>query len=75
MYEMLECYDLVQPQVRDNAFSSFHLCEAPGAFVCAANHYIRTRVGGDIDWRWLATTLNPVSAVRLSCSSLVERGL
>lgn len=45
---------------------SFHLCEAPGAFILALQHYLRSacadddydRGGGD-NWTWFANTLNP----------------
>jgi hypothetical protein len=37
-----------------------HLCEAPGAFICALNHVLQTEfVGPYLDWRWMANTLNP----------------
>lgn len=35
---------------------SFHLCEAPGAFVAALQHYLQDRA---TDWCWYGTTLNP----------------
>lgn len=39
-------------------FTSVHLCEAPGAFVAALNHWLKTNAP-DVRWNWLATTLNP----------------
>jgi len=39
-------------------FKSVHLCEAPGAFVAALNHWLKTNAL-DVQWNWLATTLNP----------------
>lgn len=41
-----------------NSFTSVHLCEAPGAFVTALNHWLKTNAP-DVKWNWLATTLNP----------------
>ena len=38
-----ECYDSLN---EEEVFHSAHLCEAPGAFITALNHYIRTK--GDI---------------------------
>ncbi|KXZ44308.1 hypothetical protein GPECTOR_69g401 [Gonium pectorale] len=35
-----------------------HLCEAPGGFVAAVNHYLRTHRSG-WHWDWLAVSLNP----------------
>ncbi|PNH08698.1 FtsJ methyltransferase domain-containing protein 1 [Tetrabaena socialis] len=35
-----------------------HLCEAPGGFVAATNHYLRTHRPG-VAWDWLAVSLNP----------------
>jgi len=56
MYEMLEIFSLIKsPDVK---FNSVHLCEAPGAFVCATNHYLRTKCGG-VQWSWFAVSLNP----------------
>ncbi|XP_011688619.1 PREDICTED: cap-specific mRNA (nucleoside-2'-O-)-methyltransferase 2 isoform X2 [Wasmannia auropunctata] len=40
------------------SFKSVHLCEAPGAFVAALNHWLQTNAP-DVRWSWLATTLNP----------------
>jgi 23S rRNA U2552 (ribose-2'-O)-methylase RlmE/FtsJ len=56
MYEMLEKFSLIKPS--DGKFRSVHLCEAPGAFICATNHYLRTRYRGT-RWSWFAVSLNP----------------
>eukprot|EP00960_Hanusia_phi_P009342 270561-Hanusia_phi.AAC.1 len=58
MYEMLAAYDLVDVPGNAGSFYSLHLCEAPGAFVCATNHYIRSRFP-HVRWDWTACTLNP----------------
>ncbi|XP_023235099.1 cap-specific mRNA (nucleoside-2'-O-)-methyltransferase 2-like [Centruroides sculpturatus] len=55
-YEILSSYPLVPCGVRD--FSSFHLCEAPGAFVTALNHYVSC-LKWKVNWKWKANTLNP----------------
>lgn len=46
---------------RTSPFTTAHLCEAPGAFVAALNHYLHTQhsPGHPVDWHWRATTLNP----------------
>ena len=40
---------------------SFHLCEAPGAFISALNHVIHTddKLKNKIKWNWHAQSLNP----------------
>jgi 23S rRNA U2552 (ribose-2'-O)-methylase RlmE/FtsJ len=53
MYEMLCFYEKLIPK---NKIRSFHLCEAPGAFILATNHFAETR-GYEFDWR--AQTLRP----------------
>jgi cap2 methyltransferase len=65
MWEMLVAYgdELVPPSPpvgSDTAvpFRSVHLCEAPGAFVCALNHFVETR-RERVAWDWCAMTLNP----------------
>lgn len=40
MYECLGAYPLLT-KARGPVFTA-HLCEAPGAFVCATNHFLRT---------------------------------
>ena len=35
-----------------------HLCEAPGAFISATNHYVRTH-RPTWWWDWVAISLNP----------------
>eukprot|EP00960_Hanusia_phi_P002763 81955-Hanusia_phi.AAC.1 len=57
-YEMLAAYDLVDVPGNAGSFYSLHLCEALGAFVCATNHYIRSRFP-HVQWDWTACILNP----------------
>jgi cap2 methyltransferase len=56
MYEMLECWDL-KPTSSD--VRSVHLCEAPGAFISATNHYLRMHFGDELRLKWTGLTLNP----------------
>ncbi|XP_045614518.2 cap-specific mRNA (nucleoside-2'-O-)-methyltransferase 2 isoform X1 [Procambarus clarkii] len=39
-------------------FNSVHLCEAPGAFILALNHYLALN-RSSLKWQWLGNTLNP----------------
>ncbi|KAL6426973.1 hypothetical protein ACFW04_009284 [Cataglyphis niger] len=48
----------IRREENGNNFTSVHLCEAPGAFVTALNHWLKTNAP-DVQWNWLATTLNP----------------
>ncbi|XP_017148324.1 cap-specific mRNA (nucleoside-2'-O-)-methyltransferase 2 [Drosophila miranda] len=55
-FECLHRYPLVTEPV----VNTLHLCEAPGAFIAALNHYLHSTYGKDeIKWRWRSTTLNP----------------
>ncbi|XP_021952349.1 cap-specific mRNA (nucleoside-2'-O-)-methyltransferase 2 isoform X2 [Folsomia candida] len=68
MYECLSTFSLVPERITTAAsqpdvsarprFLSIHLCEAPGAFISATNHFLSTNYP-TIQWDWLATTLNP----------------
>ena len=53
--ECINRYSLVE----GDALSSAHLCEAPGAFVAALNHHIQSSCGDNVEWKWVANTLNP----------------
>lgn len=60
-YEIVSSFPLVPVSCinRNNEyFKSIHLCEAPGAFVTSLNHWLKTNIP-DIQWNWIATTLNP----------------
>ncbi|KAK4327078.1 hypothetical protein Pmani_002452 [Petrolisthes manimaculis] len=39
-------------------FNTLHLCEAPGAFITALNHYLVLNKP-NMKWQWLGSTLNP----------------
>ncbi|KAK7913061.1 hypothetical protein WMY93_013272 [Mugilogobius chulae] len=60
-YEILGTFDLIPGQVLQiGELNSVHLCEAPGAFISALNHYIKTSEKTRyVDWSWAANTLNP----------------
>lgn len=62
-FQLLHDYDLAGAV----PLRSFHLCEAPGAFILALQHYLRSAAadvdeedrGGSDSWTWFANTLNP----------------
>lgn len=54
IYEMLNLFDDLIPNQK--AIKTFHLCEAPGAFISAINHYLDNR-NQKLDW--YAQTLKP----------------
>lgn len=63
MFEIFSTYPNLLPikNFKSNAtfngtLKTFHLCEAPGAFVSATNHYLS---GKGIKWEWYAQTLKP----------------
>jgi len=57
MYEILCEYEgPLGLGVYENSFNSVHLCEAPGAFVSATNHFLRSQYPG-VRWDWVASTL------------------
>ncbi|XP_055837336.1 cap-specific mRNA (nucleoside-2'-O-)-methyltransferase 2-like isoform X2 [Episyrphus balteatus] len=54
LFECLHQYKMV----KDGKLNSLHLCEAPGAFIAALNHYLHSTFD-EVQWQWLSTTLNP----------------
>ncbi|XP_076147634.1 cap-specific mRNA (nucleoside-2'-O-)-methyltransferase 2 [Alosa pseudoharengus] len=58
-YEVLGTFELLPAEaLQQGELHSVHLCEAPGAFISALNHFLRTS-GLPCDWTWVANTLNP----------------
>ncbi|XP_062381136.1 cap-specific mRNA (nucleoside-2'-O-)-methyltransferase 2 [Sardina pilchardus] len=59
-YEVLGTFELLPAvALQQGELHSVHLCEAPGAFVSALNHFLRSGGGVPCDWTWVANTLNP----------------
>ncbi|CAK6954895.1 cap-specific mRNA (nucleoside-2'-O-)-methyltransferase 2 [Scomber scombrus] len=60
-YEILGSFNLLPEEaLHDGELNTVHLCEAPGAFITALNHYIKTSESTRYcDWSWAANTLNP----------------
>ncbi|XP_037948237.1 cap-specific mRNA (nucleoside-2'-O-)-methyltransferase 2-like [Teleopsis dalmanni] len=56
LYECLHKF----PLVKKPKLNTLHLCEAPGAFISALNHYLYSTYNKEqVEWKWLSTTLNP----------------
>ncbi|XP_029986731.1 cap-specific mRNA (nucleoside-2'-O-)-methyltransferase 2 [Sphaeramia orbicularis] len=60
-YEILGTFNpLPEEALHNGELNTVHLCEAPGAFITALNHYIKTsECTRYCDWSWAANTLNP----------------
>lgn len=60
-YEILGTFNLLPVEaLQKGELNTVHLCEAPGAFISALNHYIKTsETTRYCDWSWAANTLNP----------------
>ncbi|XP_061670538.1 cap-specific mRNA (nucleoside-2'-O-)-methyltransferase 2 [Syngnathoides biaculeatus] len=60
-YEILGTFRLLPEEaLASGELNTVHLCEAPGAFISALNHYIKTSEHTRYcDWSWAANTLNP----------------
>lgn len=60
-YEILGTFDLLPLEaLHKGELNTVHLCEAPGAFITALNHYLKTSESKRYcDWSWAANTLNP----------------
>jgi hypothetical protein len=56
MFEILVAYQL-EPSTAE--CTTVHLCEAPGAFITATNHYLRQVYRDALRLNWRAITLNP----------------
>ncbi|CAF1359262.1 unnamed protein product [Rotaria sordida] len=59
MYEILVNFNLINC-INNQKLITLHLCEAPGAFISALNHFLVTHEETqNIEWQWFAQTLNP----------------
>ncbi|XP_057688767.1 cap-specific mRNA (nucleoside-2'-O-)-methyltransferase 2 isoform X2 [Corythoichthys intestinalis] len=60
-YEILGTFSLLPEEaLLSGELNTVHLCEAPGAFISALNHYVKTSERTRYcDWSWAANTLNP----------------
>lgn len=57
MWEILHVMRLI-PTHEKGTFNTFSLCEAPGQFIVAINHFLKTRTKFK-NYKWYANTLNP----------------
>ncbi|RWS01285.1 cap-specific mRNA (nucleoside-2'-O-)-methyltransferase 2-like isoform X1 [Dinothrombium tinctorium] len=62
-YEMLKNFNLVTKPASEvdqdnNTLYALYLCEAPGAFIAATNHFIKSNEL-NLKFVWIATSLNP----------------
>jgi len=60
MYEVINLFNLIKinKSINSNIYKTFHLCEAPGNFISAINHYLKTETSIK-NYDWYAQTLNP----------------
>lgn len=76
-HEILSTFPLIDCHA-EQPLRSLLLCEAPGAFVSAINHFIhnRSEAGKVREFQWTATTLNPYheASVR-NCNAITDDSL
>ena len=56
MYEICELFNIISK--KEKIFKSMHICELPGNFIAAINHYIKTKTKIE-NFEWIAQSLNP----------------
>ena len=60
MYEIIKYFNIIPDTY--NTYNTFHLCEAPGNFISAINHYIKTKTYiKNFDWCAHSLNLNSYS--------------
>jgi 23S rRNA U2552 (ribose-2'-O)-methylase RlmE/FtsJ len=57
-FEILSNYKLIGSDLRSRVRALF-VCEGPGGFVNAFNHFIKTHFNNQLIFEWMANTLNP----------------
>jgi cap2 methyltransferase len=55
-YELITYFNIIDAK-ETNVYKSFHICEIPGTFILAINHFIKTKTKRKFDWN--AMSLNP----------------
>ncbi|XP_026879733.2 cap-specific mRNA (nucleoside-2'-O-)-methyltransferase 2 [Electrophorus electricus] len=71
-YEILGTFRLLpETALQNGELNSVHLCEAPGAFISALNHYLKT-CWPHCDWNWVANTLNPYHEANRRSSTIAD---
>uniref|UniRef100_G3PTM3 Cap-specific mRNA (nucleoside-2'-O-)-methyltransferase 2 n=1 Tax=Gasterosteus aculeatus aculeatus TaxID=481459 RepID=G3PTM3_GASAC len=73
-FEILGTFDLLPVEaLQDGELNTVHLCEAPGAFITALNHYTKTSESArHCDWSWAANTLNPYHEANGSGATIAD---
>jgi len=59
LYEILETEKIAINH--KTSYKTFHLCEAPGAFILSTNHYLKSNTPVS-SYEWYAQTLNPFNS-------------
>ncbi|CAH0553482.1 unnamed protein product [Brassicogethes aeneus] len=58
-YECISTFPVVPINaINQGNVNSLHICEAPGAFICSLNQYLKLNYP-DVEFNWRANTLNP----------------
>ncbi|XP_049574292.1 cap-specific mRNA (nucleoside-2'-O-)-methyltransferase 2 [Syngnathus scovelli] len=73
-YEILGTFSLLPEEaLHSGELNTVHLCEAPGAFISALNHYVKTSEHTRYcDWSWAANTLNPYHEANASVTTVAD---
>lgn len=73
-FEILGTFNLLPEEALQNGeLNSVHLCEAPGAFITALNHYVKTSESTRYcDWSWAANTLNPYHEANSGSTTIAD---